>query len=226
MVPDSSLRLQGDERRRHQEHLASTYLTIKELVVRSGYSQEIDWQEARSLSRLNEREFLAESAWVILSSGMRENVVAHRYPSVSKAFKNWVSAELIAANRQECEQQALRVFNNSPKIRAIGSLCERVDSIGFRHILEKVHAKGVSYLMTFDYIGPVTSFHLAKNIGLDVVKPDRHLVRMASAAGCSCPEELCLTIATVTGDKLSVVDVVLWRYATLDSRYSSLFTRT
>lgn len=199
---------------------------MKERVVRSGYSREIDWQETRSLSRLSEREFLAESAWVILSSGMRQSVVARCYPSVSNAFGDWVSAGFVAANRQECERQALRAFNNPAKVGAIGSLCAKVDSIGFRRILEKVRAEGAGYLMTFDHIGPVTSFHLAKNIGLDIVKPDRHLVRMAGAAGCSCPEELCSNIAAVTGDRLSVVDVVLWRYATLDNRYSSLFTRT
>ena len=41
-----------------------------------------------------------------------------------------------------------------------------------------MRTEGVNYLTTFDQIGPVTAFHLAKNLGLDVVKPDRPLVRM------------------------------------------------
>lgn len=80
------------------------------------------------------------------------------------------------------------------------------------------------FLQTFDFIGPVTSFHLAKNLGLEVVKLDCHLVRMASVARCSCPEELCRITAEITGDKLSVVDLVLWRYATLDPSWDALLT--
>ena len=213
----------NEQPRRRREYLASAYLAMKEHVVQMGYAQEIDWQDSRSLSHLSEREFLAESAWVILSSGMRERVVARRYPGVSRAFKDWVSAASIVANLLECERQALREFNSPTKIRAISSLCEKVDSSGFNCILKGIEAEGLTYLMTFDYIGPVTSFHLAKNIGLDVVKPDRHLVRMTSAAGYSFPEELCLAITNATGDKLSVVDVVLWRYATLNPHYHALF---
>lgn len=207
---------------RHQiDALASAYLTIKEHVVREGYATDIDWQEERCLSRLGEQEFLAEGAWVILSSGMRERVIAHRYPDVAKAFRDWTSAKIVVQNRRECERLALRAFNNPRKIAAIGSMCARVYEEGFCRVIERLQTDGVAYLITFDHIGPVTSFHLAKNVGLDVVKPDRHLVRMATAAGFSAPEDLCSAIAEITGDKLSVVDIVLWRYATLNSRYES-----
>jgi hypothetical protein len=117
----------------------------------------------------------------------------------------------------------LRTFHHRPKIRAIGSLCEKVAESGFAWVLEGIETEGVSFLRTFDFIGPVTGFHLAKNVGLDIVKPDRHLTRMAEAAGFSCPEALCATIAEVIGDRLSVIDLVLWRYATLDARYSEIF---
>jgi hypothetical protein len=222
-MPSTDLWSRYNECLHHQDDLASIYLTMKEVVIRSGYSWEIDWQEERHLSRLTEREFLAEGAWVILSSGMRESVVARHFPRVSKAFKDWASAQVVAMNRRECEQQALQAFNNPSKIEAIASLCERVNSRGFERILEEVYIGGVSYLMTFNHIGPVTSFHLAKNIGLDVVKPDRHLTRMAAAAGYSSPEELCQNIAKITGEKISVIDIVLWRYATLDHQYGFLF---
>lgn len=214
----------NSERGPRREDLVSVYLTMKEHVVRMGYSEEIDWQDARSISSVSEREFLAEGAWVILSSGMRESVIARRYPQVSKAFKDWSSAQLIVANRRECERQALLAFNNIAKISAIGSLCETVNASGYHRVLARIQAEGVDHLMNFDYIGPVTSYHFAKNIGLDVVKPDRHLARMAAGAGYLCPEELCRDIAEVTGDKLSVIDVVLWRYATLDSLYMALIT--
>jgi hypothetical protein len=82
-------------------------------------------------------------------------------------------------------------------------------------VREKVRAQGVDFLQTLDFVGPVTKYHLAKNIGLDGVKPDRHLVRLAKAARFQSPNDLCQAIANITGDKLSVIDLVLWRYLTL-----------
>ena len=197
---------------------------MREHVTQAGFAGEIDWQDSRSLSQLTESEFLAQGAWVILSSGMRESVIRRCYEGVSRAFLHWASAGAIAERRVECEEKALQVFNHLAKVRAIGSMCKRVCDISFPTVLQKIQTEDVSFLRTFDFVGPVTSFHLAKNLGLDVVKPDRHLIRMASAARCSCPEELCKTIAEITGDKLAVVDLILWRYATIASDYDALLT--
>ncbi len=84
--------------------------------------------------------------------------------------------------------------------------------------------KGVDFLKTLDFIGPITCYHLAKNIGLDVVKPDRHLVRITEATKFANPHDLCSLIAEMTGDKITVVDLVLWRYATLNDQYVSIFS--
>lgn len=204
-----------------QLQLADRYLLMKERIIQAGFAWEIDWQGTRSLSRLSEDEFLAESAWVILCSGMREAVVRQRYGAISEAFLEWVSADAIAEQRMMCEEQALQSFGHQPKVRAIGSLCEKVSTWGFDQILQRVELDGIVFLQSFDFIGPVTSLHLAKNIGLDVVKPDRHLMRMATAIGCSSPDQLCHSIADFTGDSVSVIDLVLWRYATLDPHYDT-----
>lgn len=219
LVP-SSMQQEGAKICRIQ--LADMYLRMKERVIQAGFAWEIDWQSNRSLAQLTESEFLAESAWVILCSGMREGVIRRHYGMISQTFLDWVSADAIAARRAVCEEQALRVFKHRAKIKAIGSLCEKVSKCGFPQVLRCIELDDVTFLQSFDFIEPITSLHLAKNIGLDVVKPDRHLVRMAAAAGCSGPEQLCSSIADIIGDSISVIDLVLWRYATLDSHYSAL----
>jgi hypothetical protein len=78
------------------------------------------------------------------------------------------TARSIAQHRAGCESQARRVFNHALKIRAIGSLCERVADEGFYNIRRKIESDGLEFLRTFAFIGPTTSYHLAKNIGLDV----------------------------------------------------------
>lgn len=52
--------------------------------------------------------------------------------------------------------------------------------------------------------------HLAKNLGCDVVKPDRWLERLAAAEGTT-PHLLCNRLAYASGDRIATVDVVLWR---------------
>jgi hypothetical protein len=205
------------------QRLVESYLTAREIVINRGYAAEIDWQDSRCLSLLSESEFLEEAAWVVLSTGMRESVIRRYFPKISSAFLNWVSSETIVKNRSSCEAMAVKVFNYPRKISAIGSICERIARTGFSTFREKIQSEGVDFLQTLDFIGPVTKYHLAKNVGLDVVKPDRHLVRWAKAANFKYPKDLCQAIAEITGDKLSVIDLVLWRYATLDPEYTILF---
>ncbi len=204
--------------------LFESYLTARETVISLGFADEIDWQESRSLSDLSEHDFLEQAGWTILASGFREATVRRLFPSVSRAFLHWTTACTIARRRTACERNARRIFNHPAKIRAIGSLCERVANEGFSSLRSKIHADGVEFLQTFNFIGPITSYHLAKNIGLDVVKPDRHLARLSRAAGFNSPMDLCQAIADVTGDRLAVVDIVLWRYATITSDYLRHFT--
>lgn len=60
------------------------------------------------------------------------------------------------------------------------------------------------------WIGKITKYHLAKNLGADVAKPDRWLVRLAEAEGDTV-DGLCQRLARETGDRVATVDVVLWR---------------
>lgn len=73
----------------------------------------------------------------------------------------------------------------------------------------------IQYLETLPWIGPITKHHLARNIGIDAVKPDRHLIRLSQMFGFSSPLELCKHIQTVVPEPLGVIDVILWRYCNL-----------
>lgn len=204
------------------EQLSCLYLVLKERVVDAGYGDEVDWHAELEFESTTEEEFLREAAWVVLTSGFRESIVRDCFGGVSAAFLDWRSASRIAACRDRCEGRALKVFGNTRKIRAIGSIVGQVAEDGYEKVKNGVRRGGVTYLRRFPFIGPVTSYHLAKNIGLEVVKPDRHLVRLAEAMGCGSPGELCSTVAKVVGDSVGVVDLVFWRYATLDRDYREL----
>lgn len=206
--------------------LACAYMTAKESVIVSGYAYEIDWQEDLSFSRLTEFDFLREAAWVILSSGMREAVIRRLFPEFSHAFCGWESAHQIVSHKAACRKSALKRFNSPKKIDSIIQIAEHVVEKGFDSIRQRVWNEGIDYIGQFPYMGPATSYHFAKNIGLSVAKPDRHLCRIAEIVGYTTPQAMCQDIAEFIGDKVSVVDVVMWRYATINKDYLSLFSNS
>ena len=203
--------------------LTEAYLNAREEVIRSGYSDEIDWQDSRDLINITETEFLREGAWVILNSGIREQVIRSRFQEISKIFFYWKSSKEIYLNKNKCYDLGLKVFNNCAKISAIIAMAKRINDTGFDQCKQNILNNGIDYLKTFSHIGPVTSFHLAKNIGLDVAKPDRHLVRFARKFGFDDVNEFCEPIAQMTGDRVSTIDLVFWRYANLNNGDARLF---
>lgn len=211
--------------RTSEERLVDAYLAARNDVVRAGYSDELRWQQSSDFAHLSERGFLRESAWVVLASGMRETVVRKKFPRISAAFQWWRSSKAIVRKRHECKRQALRVFGHVGKIDAILTITSRVNEQGFVELKDRIAREGVDYIRTLPFMGPATSFHLAKNIGMDVAKPDRHLCRVARAAGYESPESICRTISKYVADSVPVIDIVLWRYATLNPDYESLFAR-
>lgn len=204
--------------------LALAYFQAKRYVIANGYGPEIDWQSELSISTLSEPTFLREGAWVILAAGISEQVVRSRFDAVSKAFFEWSSAKLILTHWQQCCDSAMRAFGHRRKIEAIGRLAERVSESDITALRELLLEKGPPCLQVFDFIGPITSFHLAKNLGFDCVKEDRHLRRLAESLGFQTAAELCRTISSLSLDPLRVIDVVLWRFATLNTDYLHTFS--
>lgn len=209
-----------------QDALASAYVRAKTKVLAAGYVDEIIWQRNIQFRKLTECDLLRECAWVILSSGMREAVIEKKFPAITSAFLNWSSSAEIVNQQEQCIATALLLFQHRPKIRAIVQCARITHEMGFESLHEKLAANPIEVLSQFPYLGPATSYHVAKNIGFCVAKPDRHLCRLADASGYRSPAELCQAVADYVGDPVAVVDIVLWRYATLQRDYMTSFLRT
>lgn len=201
--------------------LLAMYVSFRDTVVRSGFGPELRWQANLDFDSTTETDFLKEASWVVLTTGFNEGIVRQRFTQLSEAFFGWSSAKQVVEAKERCRRRALAAFSNPAKIDAILEIAEMVAQMGFVTVKKQIRDEGVSFLQRFPYIGPVTSWHLAKNLGLAVVKPDRHLVRLSRAAGVGSPFELCSRISSITGDGVAVVDLVLWRFATLQSDYEA-----
>jgi hypothetical protein len=204
------------------ERLAHAYLDARAYVIACGFEHEIDWQEDVRVESFTESDFLRESAWVILCSGMRERVVCSIFPSLTEVFFGWESARLIAEHAEECIGRAQSLFRHSGKITAIANAARYAAEHGVERIRGRLVNEGPVILSELAFIGPVTCLHLAKNLGVATAKPDRHLLRIAHATGYT-PDELCHEISRVTQHSIGVIDLVLWRYATLRADYLRIF---
>lgn len=204
---------------------ALAYLSAKSAVIRQGYWPEVTALASTNLSALSEAAFLKEAAWVVLSSGFSEQVIRRKFDNISHAFLRWRSAELIRTHSVDCIANAIPHFGNIMKLRAIVKIAQVVAESGFHSFKTNLFNDPIETLMKLPFMGPATSRHLAKNIGLDVVKPDRHLVRLAMAAQYQSADELCQRISSVVGDATSIIDTVLWRYSTLSREHLIAFSR-
>lgn len=204
--------------------LGDAYLKAKQFVLDSGFEAELLWQLARQYHPPTETDFLREAAWVVLSSGMSERVIRSIFPKISIAFMDWNSAEEIVAEEAYCRERAFQWFRHEGKIEAIIEIASRVAIDTFDHVAHDLKTHGIAYLQEFPYLGPATSVHLAKNLGLQIAKPDRHLKRIAERFQFSGVDGLCSTIADYVGDEISEVDLILWRYATLERNYLNHFS--
>lgn len=170
------------------------YLELRGRLVAMGYSDEIEWsQNARPVA--DPEVFWCEFAWVVLNSGMKNHVAAGIWQRVRPTVLGGGSA--------------YDVFGHKGKAEAIDSVyASRVERLA----AYLAAADELAYLRSLPWIGKITCYHLAKNFGHDVAKPDRHLVRIAGAEGV---DGLCERLSRESGDRVATVDVVIWRAANL-----------
>jgi len=178
-------------------------------VEHAGLSGEVAWQREADFA---ERVLLREHAWVTLCSGFRESAVRRAFDHVSLCFCDWESAESIVSAGNVCCTTAASSFANQLKLKGIFSAAKYISEVGFDEFKQSVLADPINQLQQLPFIGPVTSWHLAKNLGLDVAKPDRHLIRVSERLGFRSADHLCRELAATTGEQAKVVDLIVWRY--------------
>lgn len=176
---------------------AETYLDFKKALIEDGYAHEIDWiANIQPCDTVN--DFVGETIWVILNSGMKEQIARMIYNRIKTAWREG--------------KPTSSAFGHKGKVAAIDEV--RANGISLLRQYRQSEDK-LTFLQTIPFIGGITKYHLAKNLGHDVIKPDRHLVRIAKENNFTDCFEMCNKISLETGDKVSMIDMVIWRSANL-----------
>jgi len=194
-------------RKEAEKHIGkSVYLKLfdkaKEYVMDDPYySKEVEYVKQRTFKAQTAQSFFIEYVFVVLSAGMKNQVVEkimHRY------FANGPSGET-----------NIKAINHKGKHKAI-----KEAEMHYREWWEQLLrieplSERLEFLDSLPFVGPITKYHLARNLGIDVAKPDRHMKRLAHKIGCKDVQRMCEMIAKARDERVGVVDVILWRYINL-----------
>lgn len=165
---------------------------IDKAVRKAGYSAAIEWSENIEPPP-NAKALAAEAIYVIVNSGM-SNVVA------VPIFERCMAA-------LHKGKSATTVFGHPGKAAAIDHIWRRRVTL-FRQLRKTDDL--VAFCATLPWTGDITKYHLAKNLGADVAKPDVHINRLAAPEGVTA-HQLCERLAKETGYRVATVDLILWR---------------
>jgi hypothetical protein len=161
-------------------------------VLGAQAGEDIAWAE--SLKPPSDPDaFASEAIFVICNSGMKNTVARRIYHKVQEALEQGTPVR--------------DVFRHEGKAAAIEEIWrERATLMGLYLSADDK----LAFCESLPWIGGITKYHLAKNFGADVAKPDVHLQRLAQREGCSA-QELCERLAEATGWRVATVDTLLWR---------------
>lgn len=207
------------------------YLELRAAVTAAGYEDEIMWVEGLA-PPISPTPFALELGWVILNSGMRYRVAYDLWNGVEARGRLGISA-LLRAGRSAGEE-----FRHAGKVAALDRVWRDREPLFNEFLSLGDDAQRIEWLGWLPWIGPITRYHAAKNLGVDTVKPDRHMARLAGRHDWATARiddlyhsvvEFCRPLAHASGDRLATVDMVLWRAAELgliNTRSSDPSTRT
>lgn len=163
-------------------------------VVAAGYQNEINyWRDLPEFKDCTVERFFEEYIWCVINLGIREQTCR----VIVNKFLDTLNPDVItcrfANKKQKAIKQALNEF-----VKWYGEV--------------KCTKDPIAYLQTLPLIGETTKYHLARNIGIDCVKPDIHLKRLTAYFKYRSPYLLCLDIQrSVPYERLGTIDYVLWR---------------
>jgi hypothetical protein len=138
-------------------------------------------------------QFAREAIFVICNSGMRATVAQGIFERCMHALRG--------------ATPVIEVFGHVGKAAAIEHIWANQEALlsGYLEAADKLE-----FCASLPWIGDITKYHLAKNLGADVAKPDVHLQRLADLQGVSA-QALCEGLAREVGLRVATVDTVLWR---------------
>jgi hypothetical protein len=210
LEPHKELSLTDEERPR-LDGTAEGYFRAALAFAERHYGAELRAAASVRLADVTPEHFFREYAWVVHATGFSARAVGRMMPRLLEAYGPW--DELARRGEEEALAAVLPVCNNPRKALAVrrtaGLMLGGAEGRGWAAFRD-AELSSPEALQRLPWIGPVTRYHLARNVGLlECVKPDLHLARMAEHWGYPGCLEMCEDLRP-EGMPLGIVDLVLW----------------
>ena len=202
----------------------------------------LQYYASRSPSLLNEKSFYGEVCWITYSSGFRHDVVRKCWPRIRRALYD-LDVRRIASEDDKMDKAAKRIceesgFRNYAKASWCVYNAKRVVEIedewdyrgGIRGFFERLandslvnqvrQAPVTVQELGLKGIGGTTIFHLLKNVGIDIFKPDIHVRRLltnmklvrSEDAPIEQISQAMVALSEASGYRITQVDTLLFAY--------------
>ena len=182
---------------------SALFFALEKYIIDSGLGADKDSFETikerlHNPPILSANEFAEECIYVILAGGFRQKIAKRKFGEIM---------DFIYAGGDVSEKKLLPIFGNVNKIRAIIKIWNKSKNYrnGFYEL--KTDAEKLTYLATLPHIGEITKNHIARNLGINVVKHDVWIQRLESVFG----DKMFAQIEKATGLNRGYIDVVLWK---------------
>lgn len=171
------------------------------------------WKNLPKPNEISDGYFLEELAWCIFNAGFRESVIRSKWEAIRSTYQ-FFNVDAVIRCEKKIAEMMKHVFNNKRKIQAVIDCAKKIklESPISERLSKMTEAEILEYLKSYPYIGDITKYHIARNIGVDCVKPDRHLVRLSAFMGFASPDDMVNEIAMLTGEKKGFIDYILWQW--------------
>jgi len=163
--------------------------------------------------RFSSDEFAAMCAYVILAGGFSQKTAKRIHADIMDCiYKNGADFDAL-----------IQMFHNKNKINAICKIWNERDALCDGFYKCATDDDKLKYLAQLPHIGKITANHLARNLGVDVVKYDVWIRRLGALyAGICCIDELTPELRAACDDMFAhmvhetnlprgYIDVVLWK---------------
>jgi hypothetical protein len=186
--------------------IISFFDMAKRTIIAEGYEPEIDMVQERFFDQMDEESLFWETTFVLLaSSGLKEQIVQKNFDRFRDA---WLGLNKV--------DDPFTMIRNGRQREAIKYVWKNKAGILKQIRDQPTIEKRIEFLDTLPQIGPITRYHLARNLGMDFIKPDIWMDRLTAKFGYNNPVEMCEVIRKHRPEwRLGTIDVILWRYCNL-----------
>ena len=136
--------------------------------------------------------FANECAYVILAGGFSQKT--------AKKIHKTICENLL---RGACADDLLKLFNNKNKINAIYKIWQNRKNLCDEYYAQKTVDDKLKFLQSLPHIGKITANHLARNLGVDIVKYDIWIQRLGIAFAMQSPGFRVQSLVVADNQKLN-----------------------